>query len=135
MDVADRFSDRVDNYVKYRPHYPKEIISILKEEKLLNEKSVIADIGAGTGILSKPFLENGNEVMGVEPNIQMMEAAKKYLKKYSKFTPVLATAENIPMADNSVDLIVIGQALHWFDLSKARIEFRRILKENGHVVG
>ncbi|MCI0339308.1 MAG: class I SAM-dependent methyltransferase, partial [Acidobacteria bacterium] len=79
-DVTQRFSTRVENYIKYRPGYPKEVIETLKAECGLTPDSVIADIGSGTGILAKMFLQNGNPVYGVEPNREMREAGEKLLQ-------------------------------------------------------
>jgi len=130
-DSTTRFSDRVENYVKYRPSYPVEVLDILKSGCDLDADTVIADMGSGTGILAKLFLENGNRVLAVEPNDDMREAARDFLGKYSGFTSISATAENSQLADNSVDLIVAGQAFHWFDVAKSKLEFLRILRPGG----
>jgi SAM-dependent methyltransferase len=133
-DSKIRFSDRVENYVKYRPHYPKEIINFLKENCDLNEKSIIADIGSGTGISSELFLENGNSVFAVEPNYEMRNAAEKILSKYSNFISISGTAENTSLQSDSVDFIIAGQAFHWFDTEICKTEFKRILKKDGFVI-
>jgi len=129
-----RFANRVDNYVKYRPHYPAEIIDYLKKENVLNNSSVIADIGSGTGFSSELFLANGNTVYGVEPNKEMREAGEKYLSGYKNFISVNGTAENTTLNESSIDIIIAGQAFHWFNLDKTKIEFSRILKKNGYIV-
>lgn len=133
-DSKSRFSDKVDNYVKYRPHYPLEIISFLEKKIGLNHNSVIADIGSGTGISSINFLKNGNLVFGIEPNDEMRFAADKNLKKYPNFKSVNSTAEQTKLQDNSIDIIIAGQAFHWFDKEKSKKEFKRILRKNGYVV-
>ncbi|MBL0050471.1 MAG: class I SAM-dependent methyltransferase [Bacteroidetes bacterium] len=130
----NRFSSRVENYVKYRPHYPVELISFLKGKKILTSKSVIADIGSGTGISSELFLKNGNVVFGVEPNMEMRKAAEKSLAVFSNFKSVDGTAEETTLENQMVDIIVAGQAFHWFDLEKCKIEFKRILNPKGTVV-
>lgn len=130
----NRFSNRVENYVKYRPDYPREILDCLRINCGLTRDSIIADIGCGTGISSQIFLENGNRVFGVEPNAPMREAAITFLSQYPDFIPVSGTAENTTLAGASVDLIVAAQAFHWFDAEKTRSEFRRILKPGGHIV-
>ena len=84
-DSKERFSNRVENYIKYRPGYPKEIIDFLTEKINFRSGWMIADIGSGTGILSKLFLENGNIVLGVEPNEEMRKAGENQLKNYSNF--------------------------------------------------
>ncbi|MFX1553765.1 MAG: methyltransferase domain-containing protein [Promethearchaeota archaeon] len=134
FDSKKRFSSRVERYIKYRPGYPPEIIEFLKEKKILSANSVIADIGSGTGILSEIFLKRGNLVYGVEPNIDMRNAAENLLSKYSNFISIDGCAEDTKLDDNSIDIITAGQAFHWFDLEKARLEFMRILKPEGWVI-
>lgn len=132
-DTVERFSNRVANYVKYRPHYPADVVEFLRKDFGLTREMVIADIGCGTGISSELFLKNGNSVIGVEPNDAMREAAIEYLKSYRNFRPVIATAEATTLDDNSIDMVLAGQAFHWFDLEKTKREFKRILKPNGFV--
>src|SRR5687768_13322655 len=106
MNTIERFSNRVENYVKYRPGYPKEMLDLFREKMNLTENSVIADIGSGTGISAKVFLENGNEVFGVEPNAAMREAAEEFLWEFSKFKSVSGTSENTTLPERSVDIII-----------------------------
>ena len=134
MNTLNRFSNRVDNYIKFRPDYPVEILSFLKQKGFLYKESVIADIGSGTGISSEFFLKEGNTVFGVEPNKEMREAAERLLSGYTNFKSVDARAENTSLENNSVDLIIAGQAFHWFDKEKCKEEFKRILKPSGIVV-
>lgn len=134
IDPKKRFSSRVENYIKYRPSYPLEILNFLKEKSILLKNTVIADIGSGTGILTKIFLDNGNHVYGVEPNKDMREAAEHILSNYDNFLSILGSAEATGLEDNSIDLIIAGQAFHWFDVELAKKEFKRILKPTGHVV-
>jgi ubiquinone/menaquinone biosynthesis C-methylase UbiE len=132
-DVTQRFSSRVDNYIKYRPGYPHEVIVTLLNECGLTSDSIVADIGSGTGILSEMFLRNGNEVYGVEPNRDMREAGERLLKDYPRFRSVAARAEETTLPDHSLDFITAGQSFHWFDRDKSRTEFARILKPAGWV--
>ena len=134
MKVTERFSDRVENYVKYRPHYPKEIIPFLEKKIGLTPTSIIADIGSGTGFSSEMFLKNGNTIYGIEPNKEMREAGERLLAAHPKFQSISATAEETTLANNSIDILTAGQAFHWFDAAKAEIEFKRILKRDGWVV-
>lgn len=134
LNPTTRFSNRVDNYIKYRPHYPEEIIGWLKKENVLNNSSVIADIGSGTGISSELFLKNGNTVYGVEPNKEMREAGEKYLSEYKNFISVNGTAEKTALDENSIDIITAGQAFHWFNFEESKREFKKILKKNGYIV-
>jgi len=107
-----RFSSRVENYIKYRPGYPSAAVDTLASECGLTEKSIVADIGSGTGILSELFLKHGNPVLGVEPNREMREASERLLKQYPDFTSVNGAAEATTLADRSVDFITAGQAFH-----------------------
>ncbi len=135
--VTNRFSDRVDNYVKYRPHYPAAVIDFLKTENTISETSVIADIGSGTGISADLFLKNNYKVFGIEPNEPMRLAAETILQKYSDkklFVSINGTAENSNLESNSVDVIVCAQAFHWFNNDAFKNECKRILKSNGFVV-
>src|SRR5262245_39493585 len=132
-DSTERFSSRVENYIKYRPGYPKDVIDTLSGECGLAADSIIADVGSGTGILTETFLRNGNAVYGIEPNDGMREAAERLLKDYPHFRSVAARAEETTLDDKSVDFITAGQAFHWFDRGKTRIEFVRILRPRGWV--
>lgn len=129
----NRFSNRVDDYVRYRPGYPPGVVDLLVSECGLTSDSVVADVGSGTGILSELFLKNGNRVFGVEPNLPMREAGEALLASYPKFVSVDGSAENTTLSDKSVDLVTAAQAFHWFDQKRARAEFARILKPNGPV--
>ncbi|UCG23390.1 MAG: class I SAM-dependent methyltransferase [Chloroflexota bacterium] len=122
-----RFSQRADNYIKYRPRYPAAVLELLKAECQLTETHIIADIGSGMGILSELFLKNGNPVFGVEPDPAMRAGGGFYLKDYPGFTSVAATAEVTTLPDHAVDFVTAGQAFHWFDPEQARREFGRIL--------
>ncbi|MGI9056357.1 MAG: class I SAM-dependent methyltransferase, partial [Pyrinomonadaceae bacterium] len=119
---------------KYRPGYPKEVLETFRTEMNLTKDSVITDIGSGTGISAKVFLENENTVYGVEPNAAMREAAEKFLQDFPKFNSVDGTAENTTLPDDSVDFVTAAQAFHWFDAAKTRAEFGRILSAKGFVV-
>lgn len=133
-NTLERFSNRARNYVKYRPNYPPEVLQLFKTEMNLQTSSLIADIGAGTGISAKIFLENGNTVFGVEPNEAMREAAEKFLRDFPKFKSTGGTSENTTLENNSIDFIVSAQAFHWFKPAPTRTEFKRILRHKGFVV-
>lgn len=125
---TERFSQKVENYLKYRPHYPPAVIELLQAEIGLAPQWAIADVGSGTGFSAELFLANGNRVYGVEPNGPMRAAGESYLASYPNFVSVAATAEETTLSDASVDMVLAGQAMHWFDLPKARAEFLRILR-------
>ncbi|MBL9165761.1 MAG: class I SAM-dependent methyltransferase [Planctomycetaceae bacterium] len=131
---TDRFSDRVENYVRYRPSYPAAVLDVLREEIGLTPDWSIADVGSGTGISAALLLDNGNEVFAVEPNGPMRAAAEKLLAPYPKFHAVDGTAEATTLDARSVDAVVAAQAFHWFDPAAFGGECRRILKPNGWAV-
>jgi SAM-dependent methyltransferase len=133
-DAKQRFSNRVADYVRYRPGYPAEILPLLQTWCHLRPEYSIADIGSGTGLLSKLFLEYGNQVYGVEPNAEMRAAGEEFLREYPKFTSVAGSAEVTTLPTDSVDLVIAGQAFHWFQMPVAREEFRRITKSEGRAV-
>ncbi|GAC1514965.1 MAG: class I SAM-dependent methyltransferase [Chloroflexota bacterium] len=126
-DPTRRFSSRVDDYVRYRPSYPGAVVDVIRQHCGLTGAWVVADIGSGPGHLTRLFLANGNPVIGVEPNREMREAGEHLLRDAPRFTSVDGTAEDTTLDDDSVDLIVAGQAFHWFDHRAARREFDRIL--------
>lgn len=106
---------------------------MFREEMNLTNDSVVADIGSGTGISAKVFLENGNTVFGVEPNALMRRAAEEFLKDFPNFRSIDGTAENTTLPDASVDFVTAAQAFHWFDPERTGAEFRRILRPGGFV--
>ena len=132
METTKRFSDRVDNYVKFRPSYPQDMVDYLFS-KSVNNKSIVCDIGSGTGILSSLLVKNVDKLIAIEPNTEMREYAEKNLNNYSNFKSIDATAEETPLEDNSVDVICAAQAFHWFDKENCKKEFKRILKPKGIV--
>lgn len=128
-----RFSNRVEDYVKYRPGYPNEIVKFLHDTYGLTQDKLIADIGAGTGISTELFLKKGYRVIAVEPNLEMREKAVELLGSYHGFIPQNGTAENTGVKSSTVNAAIAGQAFHWFDAEKTHTEFKRILKPDGIV--
>ncbi len=133
-DPVARFSDRAEDYVKYRPHYSPQIVQALQRACGLRPQHVIADVGCGPGLLAEIFLENGNRVVGVEPNREMRIAGENYLAAYPGFSMVDGSAEATGLAEASADFVVAGQAFHWFRPDDTRLEFARIVKPEGWVV-
>ncbi len=133
-NATQRFSSRVDNYVRFRPSYPPEVIGLLRNVCGLTPHWVIADIASGTGLFTRLLLENGNRVFGVEPNADMRKAGEEYLAAYPHFTSVAGSADATTLPESSVNLVTAAQAAHWFDFPSARWEFMRILKPNGWCV-
>jgi len=129
-----RFGSRVAHYVRSRPGYPPGVLEVLRRETGLDAGHVVADVGSGTGISTALFLDHGNPVLAVEPNQEMRGAAEGSLAAHPRFRSVAGTAEDTTLPDASVDYVVAGQAFHWFDVPRARAEFRRILRPGGWVV-
>lgn len=134
FEPTKRFTSRADNYVKYRPSYPVAMIHYLEQQYNLTPTSTIADVGSGTGLLTKLFLDNGNPVYGIEPNEAMRTAAEQFLADYPLFTSLAATAESTTLPDEAIDFVTAGQAFHWFDPAPTQQEFRRILRPQGHII-
>jgi SAM-dependent methyltransferase len=130
---TERFSDRVADYVRYRPTYPPELLECLRRHCGLTPQWVAADIGSGTGLLTRIFLENGNRVFAVEPNAAMRAAGEEFLRGFAQLITREGRAEATGLEARSVDLVAAGQAFHWFDRPRARAEFERILKPGGWV--
>jgi SAM-dependent methyltransferase len=133
-NATSRFSDRVENYVRYRPGYPPEVLQALKEDCGLTPSRVVADIASGTGIWTRMLLQNGNRVYAVEPNPEMRQAGERLLANFSNFISVAGAAEATTLKDHSLDFVTAAQAAHWFDRVSARREFVRILKPGGWLV-
>jgi SAM-dependent methyltransferase len=126
-----RFSDRVDDYVRYRPDYPAALLDWLQREQGVDSSWHVADVGAGTGISSKIFLDAGFRVTAVEPNAPMRAAAEQWLRSHGAFVAIDGRADATTLPDASVDLVTVAQAFHWFDEDAARREFARILRPGG----
>ncbi len=131
---TERFSSRVDDYVRFRPGYPREVVTVLAAECGLRPESLIADIASGTGIFTRLLLENGNRVLGIEPNAQMRQAGEEFLAAFGNFTSVQGSAEATTLDSHSLDFVTAAQAAHWFDRDKSLAEFERVLKPGGYLV-
>jgi ubiquinone/menaquinone biosynthesis C-methylase UbiE len=134
IESTERFSSRVETYVRYRPSYPREVLAVLKEECGLTPQMNVADVASGTGIFTRLLLENGNRVFAVEPNAEMRSAGEEYLAAFPRLQSIAATAEATTLPDQSIDLITCAQAAHWFKRELAIKEFQRILKFGGFLV-
>nr|WP_042360145.1 class I SAM-dependent methyltransferase [Geomicrobium sp. JCM 19055] len=133
MNMEHKFSKRVEDYVKYRPTYPREAIDYLYEHQIVSDHSTVADIGAGTGIFSKLLVERGTHVIAVEPDPVMRNASMKAIGDDQAFNTTAGTAETTGLEDHSVDAITCAQSFHWFDRVAVKEEFSRILKPGGKV--
>ncbi len=132
-DPTLRFSDRVEDYERYRPTYPAEVIDVLAEMTRLEPPWTVVDVGSGTGLSTVPFLARGHEVWAVEPNPEMRAAAERLLGGRSGFHSVEGTAEATGLDAGSMDLAVAAQAFHWFRTRETRVELRRVLRAPGWV--
>jgi len=138
-DNTQRFTGRATDYDRYRQRYPADaILAHLRDWCSLTPNSLIADIGAGTGMLAEVFLANGNRVLAVEPNADMRQQMRPSVEQHLGTTPgpltiIDATAEATTLPDASVDIVAAGRAFHWFDKDRALAEFRRILKPGGWI--
>jgi SAM-dependent methyltransferase len=128
-----RFSDRVDDYVRSRPGYPPALVDVLRMHAGLRSGARVADVGSGTGLLAQPLLDAGATVIGVEPNAEMRDAGDRLLAHHAAFRSVAGSAEATTLPDASVDLVTAAQAFHWFDPPRAHAEFARILVPGGAV--
>src|SRR5215475_4962080 len=109
-DAKQRFSNRVADYIRYRPGYPAEVMPLLQKWCGLHPEHAVGDIGSGTGLLSKLFLDFGNHVFGVEPNADMRSAGEEFLRDYPKFPSVAGSAEATTLPPDVVDFVTAGQA-------------------------
>lgn len=132
-DPTERFSERASDYVKARPSYPTEVLGVLRAECALSARSVVADLGSGTGIFTRLLLESGARVHAVEPNDEMRAAAERALGTNARFSSVRGRAEATTLPVASVDLATAAQAFHWFDVDATRRELKRIVRPGGHV--
>lgn len=130
-DSTQRFSDRVGSYVAGRPHYPSAVVTHLQSIGALRTGQVVADVGVGTGLSAEPFLQMGYRVIGVEPNAPMRQAGAEVLAAHGGYQARDGTAEDTGLPAASIDLVLAGQAFHWFDAAKFRVEALRILRPGG----
>ncbi len=129
LNPLTRFSDKAENYTKYRPIYPDAVIDKILENLAPPNQLLAADIGAGTGIAARQLADKGVNVIAIEPNAAMREAAEKH--QNVEWKNGSAEATNLP--DASVDLITCFQAFHWFKPEPTLLEFKRVLKPQGRL--
>jgi SAM-dependent methyltransferase len=130
---TQRFTTRAESYVRSRPDYPAAVLEALEADCDLSATAQIADIGAGTGIFTEQLLKRGFSVVAVEPNEAMRDSLVVLLGRYPALRTVDGTAEATSLPPQSVDMIVVAQAFHWFDPVATRREFTRVLRPGGSV--
>ncbi|WP_421193405.1 class I SAM-dependent methyltransferase [Aeromonas enteropelogenes] len=133
MDNTERFSARVEAYVKYRPGYPSAMLDFLADELAMGPETLVADIGAGTGILTALLAPRVRQVLAVEPNPDMRAAAQQLLAEAPNVVCHDGRAEATGLPDGCVDLVTVAQAFHWFNRPAFKAECRRLLKPGGRV--
>lgn len=134
MDNIRNFNGRAEDYVIGRPAYADDFIDYLYFKRGFSDKSIIADVGSGTGKFAKQLLDKGSFVFCIEPNEEMRNTAIKELGAYEKFKSIKGTASETTLADHSVDFVTVAQAFHWFDVDLFQKECKRILKPRGKVI-
>jgi ubiquinone/menaquinone biosynthesis C-methylase UbiE len=130
-DSATRFTNKADNYARYRWDFSSHAIEAIFRISGLTMSATVADVGSGTGILSQHFVERVKKLFALEPNNEMRKLAQNLLGSYPAYTSIDGYAEATTLPNHSIDLIVVGRAIHWFDHEKARAEFVRILIPEG----
>lgn len=133
MKPTERFSDRVANYIQYRPGYPADMVAFLVSQISTPQHKTCADFGSGSGIFSRLLVEHFKAVYGIEPNLEMRKAGEDNLQNHANFFSVDATAEHSGLASGSIDVITAAQAFHWFNLDAFKTECRRVLVSGGLV--
>lgn len=131
MDPCTRFSKKAKIYNQYRWDYSNLAIDAIFEITRLPYRSVIADVGSGTGMLTRHFLKRVERIYAVEPNREMRQVSRKVLANDASLRTINGSAERTGLKDHNVDLIVVGRAIHWFHFEKTKIEFLRIIKPGG----
>lgn len=129
----NEFNNKSKEYAIGRPTYPEEVVNKIKELGI-GKHSIIADIGAGTGLLTHMLSRLDCKVLAIEPNEEMLNECKQYCSTNSNIEYINTTAEGTQLKEHSIDVITIAQAFHWFDKQLCKVEFQRILKEDGYVI-
>lgn len=129
LQPLSRFSDRAEDYARFRPTYPIAAIAVILDGLGHPADLIAADLGAGTGISSRLLANQGFQVWAIEPNESMQQTAEPH----PRVTFVTGTAEQTGLPDDFVDLITCFQSFHWFDSAKTLPEMHRILKSTGRL--
>jgi len=131
MNAVDRYSEKAVTYARCRWDYAAEAIQALVTECGLSEHSIVADIGSGTGMVTRHLVDRVQTVFAVEPNADMRNLATEALHAHGSYQSVSGFSDATTLPDNCVQMITVGRALHWFPAESTRAEFSRILKPDG----
>ena len=132
-DNRERFSGKAGLYSAGRPSYAEGFLQELRSLYGFGGDTVVADIGSGTGKLTKQLLQLGCRVFGVEPNEDMRRAAEADLAGYPGFGSIKGDASHTTLPDRSVDAVTVAQAFHWFPVDEFRQECLRICRPGGRI--
>jgi SAM-dependent methyltransferase len=121
--AAEGFARSAEAYARGRPRYPAEALAVLVSR--LPAGASVLDLAAGTGALTRPLIEEGLQVVAVEPVAEMRAALPGSARALE------GTAEAIPLGSGEVDAVVVGQAFHWFDGDAALADIHRVLRPEG----
>ncbi len=128
--AAQGFQAGADTYERGRPDFPAEAIEFLIRNLNINQGSYVLDLAAGTGKLTRRLVPTGAKLTAVEP----VEGMRR---KFSALLPGVeileGTAEAVPLPSESLDVVVVAQAFHWFDGPRALAEIHRVLKPGGRL--
>jgi len=130
-DPIAAYDGKAEDFAQHRLSYARGAIDVILETTGLDTTWIVADIGAGTGHVAKHFVGRVERLYAVEPNDDMRRQAERSLGGFAAFVSVSGTAEKTTLPKDSLALITVGQALHWFDAEAARREFTRVLKPDG----
>jgi ubiquinone/menaquinone biosynthesis C-methylase UbiE len=134
MDTKKVYSTKAEKYARYRWDYAPRAIETIRELTKISSASTLADLGAGTGILTRHFVNQAGRVYAIEPNVEMRQILARDMQMFPSVCVLGAAAEDTTLPDHSVDVITVAQAIHWFDPEPARREMLRVLKKDGWLV-
>jgi ubiquinone/menaquinone biosynthesis C-methylase UbiE len=131
MNRKEVYSSKAKKYSRYRWDYAAQAIQEIFDTANISAESVVADLGAGTGILTRHFIGKVRRIYAIEPNPEMRQVAKEAFLSSPSCIVKEGCAEETTLADGEVDLITVAQAIHWFSPEPANTEIHRILKKEG----
>ena len=131
MNSSAAYTSKAEKYARYRWDYAPQAIEMILQTANVTPATVVVDVGAGTGILTRHFAGRAGRVWAVEPNAEMRRLAEKALAGHPSCRVIDGLAEATTLPQACADLVTAAQAVNWFDPPAARAEFRRILKPGG----